>query len=288
MDIVTRYPIASVAFVCNRRSEKVEGLKRAMRQWFEGRGVPCAFFAYDCSAEELLNGAARADIVIVLGGDGSIVSVARKLAAAPKPIIGVNFGRVGFLAEISPDFWESAFSRMLEQGVAIDKSLSLSYALIRGGETVLTGLAVNDLVVSRGGPARLVSLALTVDDMRLAVLRADGLIVASPTGSTGYTGSARGPLLYPGLNAYAVTAICPFMSNFSPLVLDCETRFSITVDEAGSEIYLTVDGQESLEVSTGDTLKVCGKRDGILFARIDTEGYFAKLRSTGFVRDFSQ
>lgn len=285
---MTRRKIGAVALLNKEGSEAAERLRLAMCRWFGDRRIPCVSFAFDHSAGDFFEQVEDTDIVIVLGGDGTFVSVARKLAPSPKPIIAVNLGRVGFLAEVSPEAWESAFTRMLEHGVAVEKGLGLHYALVRDGETHVNGLAVNDLVVSRGGPARLVSLALTVDDMRLAVLRADGLIISSPTGSTGYTGSARGPLLYPGLSAYAVTPICPFMSNFLPMVLDCETRFSINVVEAGPEIFLTVDGQEALEMHEGDTLNVSGRKNSILFARIDSEGYFAKLRSAGFVRDFSQ
>ncbi|MCC8194584.1 MAG: NAD(+) kinase, partial [Deltaproteobacteria bacterium] len=110
----------------------------------------------------------------------------------------------------------------------------------------------------------------------------------TPTGSTGYTSSARGPLLHPGINAYAVTPISPFMSNFSPMVVAGETEFSICVDAAGPGIYLTVDGQESLELQQGDVLETTGSRDRICFARIDDESYFAKLRSAGFLRDFAE
>jgi len=127
-----------------------------------------------------------------------------------------------------------------------------------------------------------------VDGIRLARLRADGLIVATPTGSTGYTSSARGPLLHPGINAYAVTAISPFMSYFSPMVVASETEFSITVDATDPGIYLTIDGQESSELQQGDVLKTTGCKDRVCFARIDEESYFAKLRSAGFMRDFTE
>lgn len=285
---MNRHPVRNVALVAKDASPVLQTLGHAMELWFGGQGVGCTTFVFDHAASDFQARLGNADIVIVLGGDGTFVGVARKLAANPRPILGVNLGRVGFLAEVAPDSWKGAFSRMINSGVRLESGMALYYSLLRGGRAVREGLAVNDLVVSRGGPARLVSLALTVDSIRLARLRADGLIVATPTGSTGYTSSARGPLLHPGINAYAVTPICPFMSNFSPMVVAGETRISIAVDAAGPGIYLTVDGQESLELQQGDALRTTGRKDGICFARIDDESYFAKLRSAGFVRDFAE
>lgn len=283
-----RLPVRSVVLCGKEGSRSAATLGTAMCHWFSERGVACASCAHDELTVDFVGQTVDADLVVVLGGDGTFVSVARKLSPAPRPVIGVNLGRVGFLAEVSPESWREDFARMLELGVTLEEGLGLAYSLERDGNTLLQGLSVNDLVMSRGGPARLVSLALTVDGVHLAVLRADGLIISTPTGSTGYTGSARGPLLHPGLKAYAVTPICPFMSNFLPLVVSGETQFSITVKEAGPEIYLTVDGQESLKLAEGDVVRVSGKERGIVFARIDTEGYFAKLRFAGFVRDFAE
>lgn len=263
-------------------------LLRDMVLWFGDRGVVCDSFVYDYTASDFSRRVEGADIVIVLGGDGTLVSIARKLATAPSPILGVNLGRVGFLAEVMPDLWRDSFARMLEAGVGLERGAVLRYSLFRNGNVLREGLAVNDLVVSRGGPARLAGLALTVDGIRLALLRADGVIVATPTGSTGYSSSARGSLLHPRLNAFSITPICPFMSNFSPMVVSGGTRLSIAVEETGPGIYLTVDGQESLELGAGDALDITGQTDGICFARIDDESYFAKLRSAGIVRDFAE
>lgn len=284
---MTRYPVRSVALVAKDAESRPASLGEEMGRWFAARKIACARLLFDPACQDLPNMVEGVDLVIVLGGDGTFVGVARKLATRPKPILGVNLGRVGFLAEVSPDSWESAFSRMLENGVRLESGMALSYALIRDEARMWSGLAVNDLVVSRGGPARIVSLALTVDGIRLARLRADGLIVATPTGSTGYTSSAGGPLLHPGIHAYSVTPTCPFMNHFSPMVVAGTTRFSVRVDAAGPGTFLTVDGQESVEVQAGDILETTGRGDGIRFARIDDAGYFAKLRSAGFVRDFA-
>lgn len=283
---MSRLPVRSVALVARDAGEAASSLCREMTPWFAARGVPCAAFVYDHTDTAFFDKVVHRDLVIVLGGDGTVVSVARKLASHPRPIVGVNLGRVGFLAEVSPQNWQTSFSHMLERGIGVDNSTALRYALLRGEDTLMEGLAVNDLVVSRGGPARLASLALHMDGIHMALLRADGLVIGTPTGSTGYTSSAGGPLLQPGLHAFSVTPICPFMNNFSPMVIAGGTRLAITVEAPGPGIYLTVDGQESLELRLGDSLHLTGEANRIHFARIDDESYFAKLRSAGFVRDF--
>ncbi|MCC8194675.1 MAG: NAD(+)/NADH kinase, partial [Deltaproteobacteria bacterium] len=165
-----------MALITRDSGSEVQSLRQAMEQWLGGRGIPCAVIAYEHTDTAIAARAGETDIIIVLGGDGTFVGVARKLAADPRPILGVNLGRVGFLAEIAPDSWKGAFSRMLDIGVRLENGMALGYTLLRDGSPIWSGLAVNDLVVSRGGPARLVSLALTVDGNRLARLRADGLI----------------------------------------------------------------------------------------------------------------
>lgn len=282
-----RQPVRSVALLGKARNAVAAELASDAQAWFAARGVSCVSFIYQAEDKEFLTRLGDADLVVVLGGDGTLVSVTRQLAAQPRPVMGVNLGRVGFLTEISPDAWESAFERIIRDGVMVEKGLALHYALVRKGKPLSEGLAVNDIVISRGGPARLVSLELVVEGARLATLRADGLILSTPTGSTGYMGSARGPLLYPGIDAYGVTALCPFLSNFLPMVLPAKTCFTVTVVEAGPEIYMTVDGQEALRLEAGDRLEAYGEPDRVRFARLDGEGYFAKLRSAGFVRDFT-
>ncbi len=285
---MSRHRIRNVALVARDREPVITALCRDMEAWLTARRIGCTSLVYDQAVTGFRDEVADVDLVIVLGGDGTLVGVARKLASDPLPILGVNLGRVGFLTEVAPVSWERAFTRMIEPGVRLESGMVLRYALVRNGGTCWRGLAVNDVVVSRGGPARLVSLALTLDDIRLASVRADGLIVSTPTGSTGYASSAGGPLLHPGINAFAVTPICPFMSTFSPMVLAGKTRLTVTVDAAGPGIYLSVDGQESQKLQQGDRLETSGRPNGIRFARIDDEGYFAKLRSAGFIRDFTE
>ncbi len=278
-----RHAVKSVAIVGKAARPEIQALGLTMRGWLRERGVGAMFCSFGGPEDILCPELLAADVVAVLGGDGTFIAVARQLPQ-PRPLLGVNFGRVGFLADLRPENWEQGFTRLLEEGARLEWGLGLSCTLLRDGQEVAASLAVNDVVVTRGALARLVGLDISVDGVFLSSLRADGLIVSTPTGSTGYTGSARGPLLYPSLNAYALTPICPFMSNFLPLVLDGGKTVSVTVRESGPELFMTVDGQELFPLFQGDTLEVRGKEEGVCFARLGEEAdYFAKLRQVGLV-----
>lgn len=294
-----RRAVRRVAIVGKPGRPEIGELGARMRAWLEARSIPSRFSliapgdeysaddAGDAGAAmeaDLLSLAADADLVAVLGGDGTMVSVARGLTARPVPVLGVNFGRVGFLAQVGPADWEEQFSRVLEQGVLVEERMGLSYSLVREGQTIASGIAVNDVVATRGAIARLATLDLEADGAPVGSLRADGLILSTPMGSTGYSGSARGPILHPALHVYTVTAICPFLSNFLPLVLDGGSSFRVTARDAEPELFITVDGQILFPFRAGDNLDVSGLPGRILFACAENgSSYFGKLRDLGFI-----
>jgi len=201
-------------------------------------------------------GSLKPDLILVLGGDGTILSVARKITASDVPFLGVNLGQVGFLAEISPVNWQEQLEIILGGTYRISERLVLSFKVIRQGKVFKEGQAINDLVVHRGGLARLINLDLTLGSQKFGHLRADGLIFATPTGSTAYSVSAGGPLVYPELDAFVVTPICPFLQNFRPLVLPGRERARIYIQDIDPEIMLTVDGQAGYSLNFGDVVEI--------------------------------
>ncbi|MDR1685545.1 MAG: NAD(+)/NADH kinase [Desulfovibrio sp.] len=221
-------------------------------------------------------------LILVLGGDGTFIAVARRCLDRGVPVGGVNFGRVGFLNELTPENCVDVLAGIPAGGPATEKHMTLQYTLLRGSGEQLRGEAVNDVVLTRGRVARLCSLRLAVNGRPFIVLRSDGLIFSTPIGSSGYSGSAGGPLMAPGLNAYAVTAICPYLNGFRPMALSPETRFSVLVEEPSPDIYLTVDGQESRQVAGGDVLEVYGMRERLITADFGAAGYFERLLQRGF------
>ncbi|MDR0826885.1 MAG: NAD(+)/NADH kinase [Desulfovibrio sp.] len=230
-------------------------------------------------------GQQNADLILVLGGDGTLISVARQCLGLAVPIGGINFGRVGFLNELSPRNCLSVLEKTLDEGVAAHELVSLAFTLTDGnGCEKLRGEAVNDVTITRGKIARLSVLDIAADAVPFVSLRSDGLIFSTPTGATGYSCSAGGPLIWPGLNAYAVTAICPYLNNFPPLVLSPETVFTVRIGEASPEACLAVDGQETHRIGPGDLLKVNAVRGRLLMADFGVSGYFDRLLRCGFVR----
>ena len=255
-----------------------------VREWLDGHGIASSLILHprEHIADKLLPGT---DLLLVFAGDGTMVSVARQSLGMGIPIAGINFGRVGFLAELAEDTWRDALAAVLASGFTAAPRMTLRYSLYRNDECVLQGEVVNDVVVTRGKVARLVSLQLGVNRVPFTALRSDGLILSTPTGASGYAGSAGGPLLLPTLNAYVVAAICPYLSSFPPLVLDHETTFSVTVGEAAPDLYLTLDGQEAHPLAEGDRLEVSGIPGRMLVADFGLKDYFTRLRQTGFVQE---
>lgn len=254
-------------------------------EWLTARGVRCRVLLHP-REDIAVSLPPETDLLIVFAGDGTMVSVARQLVGMNIPVAGINFGRVGFLAELAEATWRQALAAALASGFRVEKRMALRYTLHRaaGGEGQ-RGEVVNDVVVTRGKVARLVSLKLGVNGAPFVTLRSDGLIFSTPTGASGYAGSAGGPLVLPTLDAYVVAAICPYLSSFPSMVLNHETVFSVTVGEAASDLYLTLDGQEAHPLAEGDRLEVSGAPGRILVADFGLKGYFSRLLQAGFVQE---
>lgn len=221
------------------------------------------------------------DAVLVLGGDGTFIGVARMSLGLGLPLMGLNLGRVGFLAEPAGD-WRRSLEALLSGGYSVSRRVCLAYDVLRGGQSVCSGRAINDLVVSRGELARLIRLLVERDGERVGAMRSDGLIISTPTGSTAYGFSAGGPLVHPEMEALCLTPVCPFLNNFRPVVLPSTGGISVVVEDQAGEVRLSVDGQRSFALEPGDVVLVRRSPDDLLLAETDSASYFAKLASKGF------
>ncbi|MDR3175683.1 MAG: NAD(+)/NADH kinase [Desulfovibrio sp.] len=228
----------------------------------------------------------RIGLILVFGGDGTLIFVARKCLGLNIPIGGVNFGRVGFLNELSAHNCRVVLQKTLDAGLGTREFVSLPFRVFGdGGLEKLRGEAVNDIVITRGNVARLIALDVALNNTPFISFRSDGLIFSTPAGSTGYSGSAGGPLLPPDLHAYLMTAICPYLSNFPPLALGLENVVSVCAAEGNSEnLHLTVDGQDAYQLSPGDLLEVGAVKGRFIMADFGVSGYFERLLRCGFVR----
>lgn len=197
--------------------------------------------------------AATTDLLIVIGGDGTLLSVARAVGTHAVPILGVNLGRLGFLTEVNVDELFGALEKVLSGDVRIEPRMRLDVRVFRGSRELGAYLALNDAVITKTALSRMIDLDARAAGAHVTTYHADGLILSTPTGSTAYSLSAGGPLLLPGLDAIVLTPICPHSLTQRPLVIPRHTEIEIVVRSGGhNEVALTVDGQEGMALEDQD------------------------------------
>ncbi|MDJ0886405.1 MAG: NAD(+)/NADH kinase [Desulfobacterales bacterium] len=216
--------------------------------------------------------------VFVLGGDGTFLSAVRWIGEAPVPILGVKFGEVGFLAEIAAEDLFAAAEAVLQQNFDIQHRMRLAVTVNRDGAERCHESVLNDVVINTGTLARLALIPTYINDHYLTTFRADGLIVASPTGSTAYSMAAGGPVVHPQVPGIVITPICPFTLTNRPLVVPDATRILIKPEERSPNLILTLDGQAGLEIQHGDTILIAKSPHPVHMIRIPDSEYFDVLK----------
>ena len=218
----------------------------------------------DCSAEILR----ECDYAVVFGGDGSIISTARGVSEAGVPVIGVNVGKLGFLAEFSVEELKDFFPRLSKGQAPIDKQMMLSCKVIGndGGKKVekFHSSAINDVFITAGPPYRMIELKMLVDGQPLASCVSDGLIIATPTGSTAYNLSSGGPIVSSKMEAMVITPICPHSLSFRPIVINPDSKVEVVGIRVNEGTTLSIDGQVSLKLSINDVVMVERQSCGFL------------------------
>jgi NAD+ kinase len=198
-----------------------------------------------------------AELVVVLGGDGTLISAARLIGGRNIPILGVNLGSLGFLTEITVDELYPLLTDCLQGDFSVSDRMMLDCSVERGGVEIARHQVLNDVVINKGALARIVDLDTRVDNHHLTTFKADGLIISTPTGSTGYSLSAGGPIVHPSMNCLAITPICPHTLTNRPIVVADESLISIMVSSRDDEdVFLTLDGQVGVELKSGDLIHV--------------------------------
>jgi len=200
--------------------------------------------------------AREVDFALVLGGDGSMLRAARRVGVAGVPLLGVNVGKFGFLTETSADRFQPVLSDVLAGRYELAERMMLRCVLERDGDTVLDTVGLNDAVVSRTALSRLITIEFRVDGELVTTYRADGLIIATPVGSTAHSLASGGPIVHPELNALMVTPICPHTLSNRPLVLPPEAEIALSAPEFSERPALTVDGQVSQTLKKTDLVRV--------------------------------
>lgn len=259
---------------------------RRLVQWLGGRGITpvldkeTAALVADLGPAQ----ARRADVpgqvdaIVVLGGDGTLLSVARAVGDLGTPILGVNLGGLGFLTATTLEEMIPALDAFVGGRLIAEERMMLSARVGRGDETVAEALALNDVVIMKAAMSRIIDLSVSVEGQAATAYRADGLIIATPTGSTAYSLSAGGPILFPTMDAVVLTPICSHTLTNRPIVLPGASRIEVTL-HSSQEAMCTLDGQVGFALRDGDVVEVQRARSRIRLARIPQKHFFSVLRT---------
>jgi len=231
-----------------------------------------------------LNSVGREDIpthtemIIVLGGDGTLLSVARLVGDQEVPILGVNLGGLGFLTEITLEELYRVLERVVQGDFITDERVVLNAAVVRRGERMVEFTVLNDAVINKGALARIVDLETTINGEYLTTFKSDGLIISTPTGSTAYNLSAGGPIVYPSLHCIIITPICPHTLTNRPIMIPDDVEIRAMLKTKQQEVILTLDGQQGFTLEFEDVVEVRKAEGRILLIKSPYRHYFEVLR----------
>ncbi|MCL4503965.1 MAG: NAD(+)/NADH kinase [Deltaproteobacteria bacterium] len=269
----------SIAIITKKHKADALLAGQDLTAWFKSRGLTAQHLINE-PEPHILPLPSGTDLIVVMGGDGTILSVARHYGRLGLPILGVNLGGLGFLTEISRDeLYPTLEEYILPGKFEVEERMILAVSLIRGGETIWQENVLNDAVINKGALARIAEMATWIDNEHLTTYRADGLIVSTPTGSTAYTLSAGGPIAYPTLRHIILLPICPHTLSNRPIILPGCVTVAVTLDEKVQDVYLTLDGQVGQELKPLDRLEVrCGDYN-VKLVKSPRRSYFEILRT---------
>ena len=279
--------IRTVGIISRPRPEDISRVVPQLMEWVRAHGaeVICDFETRGCigtlaaetvKREELPK---RADLLIVLGGDGTLLSAARLAAARKVPILPVNLGGLGFLTTVSQDEIYGILEEIFSNKHRVSERVMLEADVLRAGALVRRQIALNDAVLNKAALARIMDLELRVNDEYVTTYKADGLILCTPTGSTAYSLAAGGPIIYPSVEAFVVTPICPHTLTNRPLVIPDSAIVEIAFKAGEGSVFLTLDGQVGIELVPGDHVKVRKAPDKLYLVRPAKKTYYEILRS---------
>jgi NAD+ kinase len=261
--------IQRVVIVTKPKQAEVARLAAEFAVWFAGKGI-------EASTDPAT--ASSADLALVLGGDGTLLAAARLLADRQVPILAINYGGLGFLTEVTLQEMYPAIERVLEGNFVIDHRMMMDIGVTQAGKRLATYRALNDIVINKGTLSRMIEFEARVDTQVVSQFRADGLIVATPTGSTAYNLSAGGPIIFPNMSAMVMTPICSHTLTNRPIVLPPGVRIEIALVSPPDDGYVTVDGQVGRKLEPDDV--VIAQKSDIVVKLVAPAGknYFDVLR----------
>jgi NAD+ kinase len=222
--------------------------------------------------------AASVDLIVALGGDGTMIATARLLDNRHVPVVGINYGTLGYLTEVRVEEMADALDAILAGDYRLDRRLMLAAELWRGDVRLMRNRVLNDVVISKSALARIIEIETRLDTQFVNLFRADGLIVSTPTGSTAYNLSAGGPIIYPSMSAVVITPICPHTLSNRPLVVPDTAEIEVTLRTPKEEVALTLDGQVGFPLEANDRVRITKSRTTFNIVQPLNRNYFEVLR----------
>ncbi len=275
----------TIALIGRYKSRDVAEPLRMLGAFLAGRGCS-VLIEQDTAAESGVDAfpvvdfagiGTQADLAVVLGGDGTMLSAARALAASNVPLVGVNQGRLGFMTDIALESMTAKMASILNGEYALEPRTMLAAEVSRAGRTIFTTTALNDVVVSKGASGRLIELIVRIDGQFVYDLRSDGLIVATPTGSTAYALSSNGPIIQPGVPAFALVPISPHTLSNRPIAVNDGCAIEVALKH-GTDARLQCDGQPQLDLQEDDRLSARRSAHAVQLVHPPGYSYYAMLR----------
>ncbi|MFW5693618.1 MAG: NAD(+)/NADH kinase [Alkalispirochaeta sp.] len=274
-----KHTIRSVLIIANTGKADARDLSSAMEAYFHGAGIHADSFHYEGVAHDIPIDR-QYDLAITLGGDGTVLFASRVLAAHQVPILPVNLGDFGFISEVGHSEWQEAFQSYVAGEIVAGNRFVIQVCVYRDGREFCRFRGLNDAVVSSEGISRMVRLSVSLGKQHLGTYKADGVMVATPTGSTAYSAAAGGPILHPEMDAMILNPICPFTLSHRPIVLPPNEEVRISVDQAQrTSVALTVDGQSLTPLIAGDYVIVRASGERAQIIRSDQRNFYEVLRT---------
>lgn len=271
--------IRSVGIVVKPNNAEALATSTELSDWLTARGitVKCEPYIGDYKPDRPFD--FDADLVVVLGGDGTMISTARLIGDAAILVLGINYGSLGYLTEFRIEEMFPALEAILIGDYNVDQRVMLKVEHWRGGEMLTAGRVLNDVVINKAAVARIIEIGVKLNGLFVNSFRADGLIVATPTGSTAYNLSAGGPIVYPSMNAVVLTPICPFTLTNRPIVVPDAAEIELELDNENEGVVLTLDGQTGYPMQAGDSVRI--RKSGTTFNIVQpsNRNYFDVLRN---------
>jgi len=274
-----------IGIIAKNNIEEPFGITKKLSNWLKERGV-------EVYVEKELGKKIRhpnsidrrdipklVDVILVFGGDGTFLGVAREACKYGTPILGINLGGLGFLTEVTVDELYPMMERIIDGDYEVEDRQMLITSIRRGKKNIGTYEVLNDVVINKGALARIIDLSIYIEDSHVTTYKADGIILATPTGSTAYSLSAGGPIVHPGIPVTIITPICPHTLTNRPLVVSSEMKVEIKVTTQEPDTYLTLDGQIGVRLKTGDLIEVKRTDTSVKLIKSPFRDFFSILKT---------